>query len=108
MGNFAILTRADRELLQANGIDPEKLVIAHRSDATICFLNHRTRDNILVGGRESNYEPIRPRKRTKEILRRNGIDPAAVEVTLDGQQDIRMVSKKTQTAIYLARGDRRW
>ena len=108
MGNYGIPTRADRELLRENGIDPERLVVAHRSESTICFLNHLTRDNIVIGGKENDYEPIRAKKKTKAIIRRNGIELAAVEVTLEGQHAIRMVNKKTRRTIYLARSDRKW
>ena len=50
MGNYSVPTKADRELLSENGISADTLVVAHRSEATICFLNHKTRDNILLGG----------------------------------------------------------
>ena len=112
MGNCVILTRADREILKDNNISPDKLVVSHRSETTTCYLNHCTRDNILLGPAGGNkkiaYEPVRPKKKTKAILRRNGIDPKAVDVTMEGTQAITMVHKGTQTSIYLARGDRRW
>ena len=111
MGNYSILSKADRDELRENGIDPERLVIAHRNEVTTCYLNHKTRDNILLGGHtvlEDDDKRVRAKRKTKEILRRNGIDLDAVDVVLEGERAISMVHKDTRRSIYLARGDRRW
>lgn len=109
MGNYSVLTKADRELLSENGISADTLVVAHRSEATICFLNHKTRDNILLGGETgADYEAVHAKRKTNQVLRNNGIDPKAVDVTIQGDRSISMVHKTTKRTIYLARGDRKW
>lgn len=109
MGNYTVLTKADRDLLKENGIAADSLVVAHRGDATTCFLNHKTRDNILLGGETgADYETVHAKRKTNQILLRNGIDYKAVDVTAQGDRSISMVHKTTKRAIYLARGDRKW
>ena len=109
MGNYAVPTKADRDLLKENGIAADSLVVAHRSDATTCFLNHKTRDNILLAGKTHlTKEPVRVKRKAKEILRRNSIDPTVVDVVTVSDRAIRMVHKATKMTIYLTRGDRKW
>ena len=109
MGNYSVLTKEDRDLLKENGIAADSLVVAHRSETTTCYLNHKTRDNILLAGKTRlTEELVRVKRKTKEILRRNGIDPAVVDVATVSDRAIRMVHKTTMMTIYLPRGDRKW
>ena len=109
MGNYSVLTKEDRNLLKENDIAPDSLVVAHRSETTTCYLNHKTRDNILLAGKTRlTDDPIRTKRKTKEILRRNGIDPEVVDVATVSDRAIRMVHKTTKMTIYLTRGDRKW